>query len=130
MKTTYKFLSLLTVGLALLGFTLLQQEQSYEELIQGTWVSEGNTFDYRWVFSEDNTVIRYSENQIYKSFTWQISPEPTPSGLTISYLILTNSEDPDDKYEYQIVGISSEEMRLQYQREGWGPGKITLYIKQ
>ena len=131
MKKYYKTIGILVLALIIFGYNIiLKQEQSYEQLIVGTWVEENGTYQNRYEFQENYMVTDYYKNQVYKTFTWQISPEPTPSGLTISYLILTNNEDPDDKYEYQIVGISNEEMRLQYQRSGWGPGKITLYIKQ
>lgn len=89
-----------------------QINQSYLQLILGTWVKEGETIDYRWEFNQQGTINMFDENQIYARFNWQIVTEQVLNGLTINSLTLTNVDDPSQELIMEIGCINSQEMYL------------------
>ena len=128
MKTAYKIITGILIFTAL-GFTTYQLNQE-DQLIVGTWVEESTTTENRLVFYETGNLEDYYKNQISETYTWQITESQTPGGLIISHLILTNTEDPNDTYHYEINALSEERLVLVYQRPGGGIGKLTTYYKQ
>lgn len=128
MKTAHKIITGILIFTAL-GFTTYQLSQE-DQLIIGTWIEESTTIENRWVFESNNIINRYDNNTVYKSYIWQITESPTPSGLIISHLILTNTEDSNDTYHFEINTLSDEWLVLVYQRPGGGIGKLTTYIRQ
>lgn len=129
MKTIFKLITGILI-LTILSFTVYQQFNQESELIVGTWVEESSSIENRWVFKSNLIINRYDDNTIYKTYTWQITEGETPSGLKISHLILTNTQDENDVYHYEINGLSEEKLVLVYQRPGGGLGKLTTYFKQ
>ena len=94
----------------------------------GTWVAEGNSYENRWVYHEDNTLTNYYKNDVYKTYNWAIRDVSTPSGLTLRELILTNTENPDDEKNFQIETLTEERLILVY-NTGVGLSR-SLYIRQ
>jgi len=101
---------------------------SAQEEIVGTWVAEGNSYENRWVYHEDNTLTNYYKNDVYKTYNWAIRDVSTPSGLTLRELILTNTENPDDEKNFQIETLTEERLILVY-NTGVGLSR-SLYIRQ
>ena len=101
-----------------------QTNQTYSQLIIGTWVKEEETFDYRWEFNQQGTMNMYEDNQVYATYNWQIDTEQTQSGLIISSLILTNTNNENEVLVMEIGGINSQEMYLR------SPNIPIRFIKQ
>ena len=90
MKSIHKIIGFIIL-IAVFSSFALSQQQNEDDLIIGTWVEETTTIANRWVFSENGILQEYYQNQLDATYTWQITQSQTPSGLTISYLILTNT---------------------------------------
>ena len=127
MKTAHKIITGILIFSAL-GFTTYQLNQE-DQLIVGTWVSEDDT-SVQLVFTSDGLQKDIINGILLETYTWQITESQTPGGLIISHLILTNTEDPNDTYHYEINALSEERLVLVYQRPGGGIGKLTTYYKQ
>jgi hypothetical protein len=127
MKIAYKIITGILIFTAL-GFTTYQLNQE-DQLIVGTWVSEDDT-SVQLVFTSDGLQKDIINGILLETYTWQITESQTPGGLIISHLILTNTEDPNDTYHYEINALSEERLVLVYQRPGGGIGKLTTYYKQ
>lgn len=128
MKEKFKILGVLIIIISLFGFKISQKQSQDSELIIGTWVEENSTYDYRWVINSAQ-VLKYSDNQIYATYTWQIN-QSTTNGLTSSYLKLTNIIDPADVSEFEISGLDETNLYLVYQRPGGGIGQMATYVRQ
>ena len=101
-----------------------------ENLIVGTWVLEGLTPLYKWVFSSDKLLSRYVEGQLYKTYCWEIDCKITPSGRKAYSLEIINTDDESDKYVYDINTLTQERLVLQYVRTGYGLAKLATYLRQ
>lgn len=127
MKTAHKIITGILIFTAL-GFTTYQLSQE-DQLIVGTWVSEDDA-NVQLIFTSDGLQKDIINGILLETYTWQITESPTPSGLIISHLILTNTEDSNDTYHFEINTLSEEWLVLVYQRPGGGIGKLTTYIRQ
>ncbi|RSK41774.1 hypothetical protein [Mangrovimonas spongiae] len=131
MKTAQRILSVSILVIALLGFAQSQQQPTEEELIVGTWHIEENPSDYLFVVNNDYTATKeYGGDFETDYYSWQITESQTPSGLTVSHLILTNIANTDEQYDYEIDTLNNERLVLIYQRPGGGIGKLTTYLRQ
>lgn len=102
-----------------------------EGLIVGTWVAEGNATSYYSVYESSGIAKRYSDNELYKTYNWEIVRGTTSSGLTIPHLKLVNVFDETDVYDFEIDALNDERMVLVYQRgEGFGIAKPATYLRQ
>ena len=126
-----KKLKLIIIALLIGSYSCKAQQQLNQEdqLIVGTWVSEDDT-SVQLVFTSDGLQKDIINGILLETYTWQITESQTPGGLIISHLILTNTEDPNDTYHYEINALSEERLVLVYQRPGGGIGKLTTYIRQ
>ena len=129
MKTIYKIIGIVIIAIVINGFSSMKQ-QTETELIIGTWIEESSTFQDRIIIQNNGIYQEYDENAISDTYNWEITEKQTPSGLTLSYLILTNTQDANDVYEYEINALNNEILVLVYQRPDLGPGEPTTYIKQ
>jgi len=125
MKKTIGFIFLLII---IVGMTSLLQEKDYNGLIIGNWISEGCSTCI-WSFYEDGKIERFHKGSLYKTYTYTINSEKSVNEkFTIWYLKLVNIDDSDDIYEYDIIGLSKDTMRLDY--TGDLNTKLTVFTKQ
>ncbi len=104
------------------------QTQEEEQLIIGTWVGEGNTYNYRDVYHSNKTMTDYTEGGNTETYYWAIYTATTESGLKSSTLIVRNTQDPTDEWRYKIDVINNERMILVY-NNGIGLQR-NLYFRQ
>jgi len=116
----------LCISLILSANYFLNPQINDPEIIVGTWVAEGSSFENRWIYSEDHTVDRYYKNEIYKTYNWTIRELTAPSGKTGHELILTNSENPDDQQNLLIDTLTDERLILVY-NTGIGLSRSTYF---
>ncbi len=127
MKKT-KIIGFALLALLLIGTTTLLQQKDHNKLIVGNWKSEGCSTCI-WEFRDDGKIKRYYKGSLYKTYTYTIQSEKSLNGkFTIWYLKLTNINDLNDIYEYDIIGLSKDTMRLDY--AGNLNTKLSVFIKQ
>lgn len=90
------------------------QTEEAEDLIVGTWVAEGASFQDRVEFKQNGAYIEYSENGT-KNYMWQIYTETSESGLIISTL---RTEGAENNFGYEINSLSENRMVLVYMNGG------------
>lgn len=129
MKKAYffTFISILTV--LIFGFTISKQQNQDNQLIIGTWVQEDDS-NIKMVFTADGLEKDYVNGELIDTFNWQITSGATPSGLTISHLILTNILDANDVSRFEINALNNDTLVLVFQRPGGGIGQMATYVRQ
>ena len=93
--------------------------------IVGTWVKrvDENNLDYRWEFTEDGECTIYWNAKSFTRYDYKISRTTPQCGFDVpiakqgkgpdySYLELKNPKDPDDKFCYEITGLTDQYMGL------------------
>lgn len=124
-----KIIGFVLFVLLLVGATTLLQQKDYNKLIIGTWLPQGDGYEYRWVFTKNGKCYDYYDNALDATYTYTIQSEKSVNGkFTIWYLKLTNINDLNDIYEYDIIGLSKDTMRLDY--AGNLNTKLSVFIKQ
>lgn len=127
MKKT-KIIGFTLLVLLLVSATTLLQQEDPKEMIIGDWKSEGCSTCI-WSFHDDGKIKRHYNGSLYKTYTYTIQSEKSVNGkFTIWYLKLTNINDLNDIYEYDIIGLSKDTMRLDY--TGDLNTKLSVFTKQ
>jgi len=90
------------------------QSQECENLIIGTWVGQGNSINYRDVYHSNRTMTDYTEGEVTKTYYWNISTHLTQSGITISKLLMQNTQNTEDEWTYEITALNDDKMVLLY----------------
>lgn len=100
----------------------------FEQKLIGTWVAEGTSFEDRWVIENNYTLKEYDADD-FTTYNWVANEGSAPSGVPFNTLEITNVDNPNDTYNYEINTLTNDKMILVYQRSG-GLGGLMTYHKQ
>ena len=115
-----------SVVLIIVGFKIIQQP-THEELILGTWVSEGCS-SCKWVYDTSGKCTRYYNGSVYKKFSYTINIEKSVNGrLTHRILKLVNISNSENTYEYEVNALGENKMALEYLG---GTRKLQYFIRE
>ena len=125
-KTNKK--NLLIVGIVTLtlifSFTSIQSSFQQEKIIIiGTWIPDGSP-ESEWVFTSDGILKDYENNQLDDTYNWSISTttpqcgKGVPVGNNFSYLSITNVNDANDKYCYEILSLNDKYLQIRWIERG------------
>lgn len=127
MKKT-KIIGFTLLVLLLVSATTLLQQKDRKEMIIGDWKSEGCSTCI-WSFHDDGKIKRYYKGSLYKTYTYTIQSEKSVNGKLTHYTLrLVNVGDSKDIYDYLIIGLSQDSMRLDY--TGDLNAKLSVFTKQ
>lgn len=129
MKKIYKIIGITIFISSVLGFTIFKQQNQDNVLIIGTWAQEDDT-TIRMTFTADGLVKDYVNGELIDTNNWHITSENTPSGLTISHLILTNTLDVNDVSRFEINALNNETLVLVFQRPDGSIAQANSYTRQ
>ncbi|MEN8125892.1 MAG: hypothetical protein ABFR32_12275 [Bacteroidota bacterium] len=125
MKTlikTKKAIIITIVLLAIFSFTMIQLNQE-KELIIGTWINS-ETPEWKWVFKTDGKCYDYLRDKLSDTYIYSIetrSPQcgqNIPTGELFSYLKLTNVNNNQDQYCYEILSLNDEWLQIRWLERG------------
>ncbi|MDA9339704.1 hypothetical protein N9Q68_01900 [Polaribacter sp.] len=112
MKNKIKVIAII-ISMLLISFTAYQSivVQEKEHFIIGTWVIDGEDTN-KYIFTSNNECKWEFEGSVTDEFNYSIESEFTESGLEIPIVILTNINNPNEIFEYEIIGLSETNMIL------------------
>lgn len=85
----------------------------------GTWISREEP-EWKWVFTENGKCFDYYDNQLSETYKYSIqtiSPQcgqEVSVGEKFSYLKLTNEDNHNEEYCYEIFSLDEKTLQIRY----------------
>lgn len=100
--------------LLLKEFVPSKEAEQIAPKISGIWIASGNSYANRWVFRKSGTVEKYYDDELYKTYYWNIRTPSDPSKSNLRELTLTNIKNPGNEIGFYISVLTGEQLILVY----------------